>query len=361
MNIVLLLLAIYLIILIIFLVLKKDSFIVFYLGIILNWAVMSGNTLNPDYHTYLQAYKLIGSEIIINDVGWNFLMKIFNDFGFDYNYFLMIIIAFSMIIFSYSINRLTDNRLLFLLLYMICFMVIDTVQIRNFVSFSIVLFAMVMFMKNKEYSNAIYVILILIASSIHITSLFFLCVLLMKNKYIQTNKYLVFPVLLLVVFLQVNPSIRNQLVIVFSFFGKEYNNVVIGFGYLYILVINILCYFTILFASNQMNIQSSSTKRFAYLCNNLTAFSFLLIPLCMINMNVFRIIRYIQVIDLLFISSKNFNIFKNNYKIMNKSNFFLRLGIFFNCFFLFVFIYFIFGTYEAIIQPVIENNIFFGG
>ena len=361
MNTLLLLLAIYFIILIIFLILKKDSFIVFYLGIILNWVVMSGNTFNPDYYTYLQAYKLIDSKIIINDVGWNFLMKIFNDFGFDYNSFLMIIIAFSMIIFSYSINRLTNNRLLFLLLYMICFMIIDTVQIRNFVSFSIILFDMVMIMKNKTFSNAVYVVLIVIASSIHITSLFFLCVLLMKNKYIQTNKYLVFTVLILVVLLQVNPSIRSQLVNVFSFFGKEYNNVVVGFGYLYILVINILCYFIISFANRQMNKQNSSNKRFAYLCNNLTTFSFLLIPLCMINMNVFRIIRYIQAIDLLFISSKNFDVFKNNYKIMNKSNFFLRIGTFFNCFFLFAFIYFIFGTYEAIIKPVIENNIFFGG
>ena len=86
------------------LLLKKNHSFLFYIGLILNWMIMSGNTLNADYYTYLQAYDMINSKAIINDIGWNFLMRIFNNFGFDYNSFLMIVIAFTMLIFAYSIS-----------------------------------------------------------------------------------------------------------------------------------------------------------------------------------------------------------------------------------------------------------------
>ena len=132
------------------LLLKKNHSFLFYIGLILNWMIMSGNTLNADYYTYLQAYDMINSKAIINDIGWNFLMRIFNNFGFDYNSFLMIVIAFTMLIFAYSISKLTTNRLLFLIVYTMCFMFIDTIQIRNFVAFSIVLYAITILIKSKK-------------------------------------------------------------------------------------------------------------------------------------------------------------------------------------------------------------------
>ena len=154
------------------LLLKKNHSFLFYIGLILNWMIMSGNTLNADYYTYLQAYDMINSKAIINDIGWNFLMRIFNNFGFDYNSFLMIVIAFTMLIFAYSISKLTTNRLLFLIVYTMCFMFIDTIQIRNFVAFSIVLYAITILIKSKKSSDFLYLIFVLLASTIHVTSIF---------------------------------------------------------------------------------------------------------------------------------------------------------------------------------------------
>ena len=61
------------------------------------------------------------------------------------------------------------------------------------------------------------------------------------------------------------------------------------------------------------------------------------------------------------ISNNNFDFFNKNYTTLIKSNFNIRVGTLFTCSFLVYFIYFVFGTYEKIIQPILENNIFFGG
>lgn len=353
---------IYLIFLTLLILLKKNSSIIFYSGIFLNWCIMAGNTLNSDYYTYLQAYKYINTKTIINDVGWNFLMKIFNNFGFDYNSFLMVIIAFSMILFAYSINFFTKKRLIFLLTYMICYLVIDTIQIRNFVSFVIVLYAITILIKSNSLNNFKFIVLVFVASSIHITSLFFLCVLIFNNRHISINIYIIALVLLLIVFLQMSPLIRNQLISVFTFFGKNYsNNYIVGFGYLYILIICIISYAVLNYAVLKGKKGSKNFSEFSIICSNLTTLSFFVIPLCMVNMNAFRIIRYVQVINLLFISNQQFDILNDTYTVLNKSNFFIRIGNLLSCLCWFDFIYFIFGTYETLIKPVLENNIFFGG
>ena len=46
------------------LLLKKNHSFLFYIGLILNWMIMSGNTLNADYYTYLQAYDMINKMCI---------------------------------------------------------------------------------------------------------------------------------------------------------------------------------------------------------------------------------------------------------------------------------------------------------
>ena len=343
------------------LLLKKNHSFLFYIGLILNWMIMSGTTLNADYYTYLQAYDMINSKAIINDIGWNFLMRIFNNFGFDYNSFLMIVIAFTMLIFAYSISKLTTNRLLFLIVYTMCFMFIDTIQIRNFVAFSIVLYAITILIKSKKSSDFLYLIFVLLASTIHVTSIFFVSLLFVKHKHITLNKYLILFVVLLISFFQINPAIRNQLMTVFALFGKEYDtSITVGFGYLYILVISIMSYVVLSFTNNQRN-NDSKINYLGILCNNLTTLSFFVIPLCMVNMNAFRIIRYVQLLNILYISNNNFDFFNKNYTTLIKSNFNIRVGTLFTCSFLVYFIYFVFGTYEKIIQPILENNIFFGG
>ena len=106
-------------------------------------------------------------------------------------------------------------------------MFIDTIQIRNFVAFSIVLYAITILIKSKKSSDFLYLIFVLLASTIHVTSIFFVSLLFVKHKHITLNKYLILFVVLLISFFQINPAIRNQLMTVFALFGKEYDTSII--------------------------------------------------------------------------------------------------------------------------------------
>lgn len=360
MNNLMIITYIYLFILFLMIIVNIKSRIYCVLGIGLIWVIMGGNNYNPDYTTYSYAYNNPDLSLFSNP-GWEYMMNIGRTLGLDYNAFLCIIISISLILIIYSTLKVTKNYSIVLFMYMFVFMIIDTIQIRNFFSVSIVLFGLSHFINDKKLGITKYIVSILIASTLHITSLYFLIILFFDKRIFKLNKLFITSVLTLIFLFQIFPKFRGKLYFLFELFGKDYsNNFNVSFGYIYILIINLISYFVFqyMYKNKFSKIKSDSLKRFFCICYNLNLTSFVLIPFCMINMNVYRILRYLQFFNLILFSSIYKSSIDKKKLTLNRKELSLNIVIFINYLVWFYFIYFIYGEFDKIVTVVLKNNIF---
>lgn len=136
-------------------------------------------TSSPDYQVYYDFFKYhslnLGSiseplYLLINTMAFNT--------GMSYQSFFAIQVALSLLL-IYSISRYFDSNIAIVLMFFCAFpFAINVVQIRNFLSFSIVLFAFIFLF---EYYNSgekkhllIFVVTVIFSSLIHFSAAFFL-------------------------------------------------------------------------------------------------------------------------------------------------------------------------------------------
>lgn len=153
---------------------KKMS-IVTLLQVILFTVLFAGNTYNADSIAYSQNYNNIlnGNFDKSFEFGFQFLNFISSKIGFSYNEFLLIISSLGLILILSTIRLYTKNISYTFSLYLLYPFIWDTIQIRNFLAMSIIIFgSRYILTTNKKYFK--YILCVCLASSMHITSMFYI-------------------------------------------------------------------------------------------------------------------------------------------------------------------------------------------
>lgn len=171
-------------ILIIIGLIKKESKLLFYVAwLLLLILFLGGNTENHDRVIYMANYMDLakGLHSANFEFGFQTLCKIGSALGLSYNQFLFVITFIAFALIANTIKQYTSDISYVLMLYFIYPFIWDTVQIRNFLVLAIIIYASRYIISyKKQYIK--YIICVLIASSIHITALFYLSLLLLAIK-----------------------------------------------------------------------------------------------------------------------------------------------------------------------------------
>lgn len=143
-----------------------------------SWILFAFNRGNADYMTYKEIYEAAIIRFSVErgaEFGWWIICTLAKDiFHLSYEGFLLVISTFSLWLLYLTINRYTKNVALVLSLYVISPLLFNIVQIRNFLSFVIVLWGL-RFLEKRCLGNTIkYCACVIFASTIHVSSLFFL-------------------------------------------------------------------------------------------------------------------------------------------------------------------------------------------
>ncbi len=177
----------YILIILLGLILPRNKFvtILIFMFMILAaiWAIG-----NVDYLYYEMNYEAIGIHGLNNDyeIGYQYINLLGNLIGLKFSEFYIIVNTIIFICINGLVFRLSDNPNRVLSLYLIFPFLTDLVQFRNYISLIFVLFAVVNLFKYKRNCFK-FIILVLLASTFHITSLFYLSFLLIffiEKKYL---------------------------------------------------------------------------------------------------------------------------------------------------------------------------------
>lgn len=133
----------------------------------------------PDFSMYETAYKYIQSGHQYSDlgVGWYWLCRLFGEFGFSYAFLKAVVFAFSGFLIKHTVDRFvktSELRSIVWGLYLLYPALLDGVQIRFFLSESIVIFALPFLVSKRRVDRFKYLLLTTLAISFHSSAIFYL-------------------------------------------------------------------------------------------------------------------------------------------------------------------------------------------
>lgn len=172
----------------------RKSQMYFYCIAVYIFVVMGLNTYNPDYNSYLRIYE--NPAMADEEIGYRFLCWLGNSAGLSYDAFHLCIVVIGLILMISGIRALLRTQRikyvnLCLSVYMLFPMMFDIILVRSFVASCIIIYSLQFLMKRKYFR---YVAGTLLATSIHISSAFFLLLLLagfIKNSQVDYTNYTV--------------------------------------------------------------------------------------------------------------------------------------------------------------------------
>lgn len=174
------------------------------------WILFSFNTINNDRENYKALYYNINELESIDsgvEIGLQICMEIAGEWGLSYEHFQIVLASIFLILISIFIREYALNPLYCLLLYAVFPFVLDTIQLRNSISYIIIFFALINLYNAKINPNRIgyvyrYILLILFATLFHKIALiyFVYIIILFDEKKIKKIVYIFFGIELLVIF-----------------------------------------------------------------------------------------------------------------------------------------------------------------
>lgn len=349
-------------ILIMLAIIKKNSkatLILLFMYII--FLYVGGNANNQDRIIYLNNYYYIADGLpgMQFEFGFQALCKFGSFFGLPYNFFLAIIMIVGLLLIVDTIRLYTSNIAFVLALYFIYPFIWDTVQIRNFLAMSIIVFGLRFILsEKKEYLK--FSFFVLMAASIHVTAIFYFSFLI--TAFIKDTKKLLQIVLFItgtsIIF---SPYLAKLLLMVTSvekvnsYTTTQTSIITKLLAILYFLVSILLIYFL------KKNIEKEKTKYSLMLENNgkkildlkiilqINIISVIMVFFVMNNLNFFRLYRNIFIL--------NYVLFAIYVKIVKKNvkNKFIY-WIFMAFIILSLFVLVIYTQTTNIFNPLFEEN-----
>lgn len=167
--------------------LKKNSKFVFIALLGVLWILFAFTMGNTDYENYKVVYDNIDREFILqyykglaNESGFRLLYRIFFAMGFSYEVFLIVFAFVGLFLLSKVVWKYSMNPNVVMVLYFLHPFAIDSVQIRSFMAVSIVLYFLQFLIDGKKWGTQKYLVGVLLATTIHVSSIFFVILVLIK-------------------------------------------------------------------------------------------------------------------------------------------------------------------------------------
>lgn len=290
---------------------RRHSKIVTLLSFVFIWILFWGNTNNPDLSNYMIYYEEVKMNVItfsndLREPGYFFINLIFAKLGFSYHYFMAVVTLICYLLIFSTIRKYTNNYNCILLLYCIHLFIFDIIQIRNFISVSLFIFAIRFLIKDNIKNRVKYTLIICIASTIHTTSLFFLLALLIKdNKQNHLIKFIaIFSILgCIIVFFNGNKIPFISAIMENMLRGTvrgRYLTVEVPIRYILTLFTLQVLNFTMLYlCKRNMDIaydyisdnKNLDIIKFVNVIFWINALSFMFLPFCMQSINFYRLMR----------------------------------------------------------------------
>lgn len=304
---------------------------------LLYWVLIFGNNNNPDYLIYQRLYQFQSSK----DAGYNLLAKIFNSVNISYNVFLAIVSFVCLLLIFSTVLRYTNNYSYIFLLYFAYPLMLDAIQIRNFIVMSIFIFA-IRYLEEYSIKNILkYIFLICIASSFQITGLIYLPIVFFVKMDNSKIKKTIFYILIIIggIFSVFRKSLLNYFgLFVTHFIGEErgstFFEVKTNFGFLLpwfiqIMIIGIVIYSANYIVNNKKNEISKLEFQFIKILKSISLYSILFFPFYMFNMEFVRFSRNIFILYYIYITVFNKYIIPKSYIKIIINTLFISIVIFY--------------------------------
>ncbi len=149
--------------------------------------VLTWNTTTADHANYESIYR----SLDFRDYGYSLLCNIFNILNVDFLTFKLIISAIIYVIIYKFINKYAYYNCLVAALYLLFLSQLDIVQFRNFIAFGIYLLAIPYLLKETSVSKMIYCGIVLLATTVHASMLFYLCFVFVNKKVLTSAKNII--------------------------------------------------------------------------------------------------------------------------------------------------------------------------
>lgn len=169
--------------------LKRNSRLVTILLLFFIWTLIGLNTYSPDYDSYAAVYNDTYYGLNMN-VGFKACCNFFSSLGLSYQQFRMVW-AFVYVVLTYNfVIKNTKSPNFVFALMLICPVLMDVSGIRSSVAYLIVLNFAMLLKKPTLKRKVLYAMGVFLASTIHITAIFYLIFLLIGVRFTK-NKIVV--------------------------------------------------------------------------------------------------------------------------------------------------------------------------
>ncbi|UFH46686.1 EpsG family protein [Flavobacterium galactosidilyticum] len=328
----------------------KKSGIISTLLFVLMWVLFGWNYWNADYGMYNDMYGDSVSEIIFFEYegGYEFLIFCCKSIGLNFHQFHALIAAIVLLLVFRFFHSFSYLPALLTVCFFWIFFPLQFVLFRNFIAFSIMLQGLISVLRNEKYSNEKYVFFVLLASTIHISSLFYLVFLFAFGKTeVKIKTISLWAIVLLIVLFINHDFIFSTLTLVHekkALFYRTSLPLFLAYSFTQILNLYVVNYFLKL----DSNSGDDENSRANIVVLNINILMLFLIPVYY-EMAVFvRILLNFSIVNIVFITNKSFMV---DHTIFPKILLLLYL--------LFWFFGFIFFVRETTIIPLFFNNLLF--
>lgn len=273
-------------------------------SVILMIILMAYNSGGADIITYraFYNYALNGVDVQFPEQGYNLVQKIGTLFDMDFYTWRLCVVIVCFLLIKSTLDEFDVNPHIVITFYMSYSFFMDTIQMRNFMAVAIICYSFKYYCRGGIKNSILFTLLIITASLFHKVAIFYLLLLLYKNKEMKKINKLVFVVMLLAfVFFAINNSMLSLLANFMSRFMDERGGYIIArtrFSFIPIVILQ-LSYYFVSKKIYKMNINMDSEhnnnfSRCVYEINNVVIWGF---PLLLFSFLFYRIIRNILILN----------------------------------------------------------------
>lgn len=339
--------------------LKKKSNILIWCSIIFIVFVFVGSRGVADLHNYTYDY-IHGYEFFWKggQFLFHFITETCHKLGLSFDAYRLFLSVLGLFFYYYFIKKFSPVPNLVMAAYMSYLMIMDDVQIRNFLGCAVFCLGLVcMFEQNRNWKKQ-YVFWIVVASTIHSSFWVYLIFLLIPNDLNKDKKIIIFgfwSILFSVLFLFVREYLNN-LVMIFAFIDEtkteHYLLETTHFGGALFGIIQIFAIICIFYIKNKLWRKDGKQEAYRIIQIGflIDILSLALVPAAIFSITFYRLLR-----NLFFVNAIVFSI--GFYRLKNRILAFLMLIVYTGLFYYFDLTPDIYV--EEILVPFLNKNIYF--
>lgn len=309
------------------------------------WVLIGWNYDNSDYIAYQNFYIHNSDFMGLMEPGYLLLCNLFNSLGFDYASFRIITSGLVICIYLYIILKYARYDCCVAACYLAFLLILDVTQIRNFIAFSFVFLGFSILIYEHKNVKLKYIIFVILASLIHISSIFYLLFLNIRRKKYNITWFILLFIVELLIIKGLPTLLGGYISDKFQNYSHDTSLLTISLASL-IQLLNVYYIYIIGKSEKTLHIGSEYAETFY----NLNLLLLFMIPFYLDTLTYMRIFRNVSILNFIYIT---------NALSIQKKNVPLKTMVFFMYASYFLLLVSFMHNFENVFIPVFEYNNFF--